>query len=130
MVNSSEFVNVIIGLEKSALERWNQGDPDGYLELSAEDVVYFDPYTTLRLDGLEALKLYYEPIRGQVKVDKYDMIHPKVQVVGEMAVLTFNLHSYSGSELTKWNCTEVYRLEKDGHWKIIQTHWSFIRPLI
>jgi ketosteroid isomerase-like protein len=44
-----------------------------------------------------------------------------------MAVLTFNLFSYVGDKASKWNCTEVYRLEKNGHWKIIQTHWSFIK---
>jgi hypothetical protein len=34
----------VINLERNALERWGQGDPDGYLEISAPDVVYFDPF--------------------------------------------------------------------------------------
>lgn len=118
----------IIALEKGALERWNQGDPGGYLDISASDVVYFDPYTAQRIDGLDNLKKYYEPIKGQVHAFKYEMLSPKVQTVNNMAVLTFNLHSYEGDKVYKWNCTEVYRLEKKRQWKIVQTHWSFTKP--
>ncbi len=116
---------LIIGMEKSALERWNQGDPSGFLEISANDVVYFDPMRDQRLDGLDQLTPLYEKIRGKIRAEKYEMINPKVQAVDSMAVLTYNLISYSGESQHKWNCTEVYRLEKDGRWRIIQTHWSF-----
>ena len=125
---NADLSEIIIGIEKSALDKWNNGNPDGYLDISADDVVYFDPYTELRLDGLESLRKYYEPIRGQVQGSLYEMINPKVQSTKDIAVLTFNLMAYSGDKLTRWNCTEVYRLEQDGTWKIFQTHWSFIRP--
>lgn len=115
----------IISLEKSALERWNNGDPSGFLEISANDVVYFDPMTEQRLDGHNQLTALYEKIRGEIHVDKYEMINPRVQAVDNMAVLTYNLVSYSGGTAYKWNCTEVYRLDTDNHWRIIQTHWSF-----
>jgi len=46
----ADFSKTIIALEKAALEKWNQGDPNGYLDLSAEEVVYFDPFTELRLE--------------------------------------------------------------------------------
>jgi len=45
----------ILALEKEALRRWCDGDPSGFLELSAPDVVYFDPSLERRLDGLDAL---------------------------------------------------------------------------
>lgn len=118
----------IIGLEKAALERWNHGDPSGYIELSATDVVYFDPFVAKRVDGLDTLAKMYETIRGQVKVDRYEMIDPLVQVTGEVAVLTFNLNSYVGGQVQKWNSTEVFRLEPGGKWKIIQSHWSLTQP--
>ena len=125
---STDISKTIIALEKGALEKWNQGDPNGYLDISADDVTYFDPFTEQRLDGIETLKQYYEPIKGQI-VSKYDMLNPKVTATNDMAVLTFNLHSYEGNKVIKWNCTEVYRLEPNGQWKIVQTHWSFIKPL-
>jgi ketosteroid isomerase-like protein len=122
------LTNKIIGLEKSALERWNNGDPSGFLELSATDVVYFDPGLERRMDGIDNLSKYYEAIRGKIHVDRYEMLNPNVQAVENMAVLTFNLISYIGDAPHRWNCTEVYRLESDGNWKIIQTHWSFTKP--
>lgn len=120
----------IIEMEKTALERWNNGDPSGFLEISAKDVVYFDPMIERRIDGLEKLTELYEQIRGLIHVDKYDMIAPKVQSVDNMAVLTFNLISYVGEMQYKWNCTEVYRLNEDNQWQIIQTHWSFTQPTV
>jgi ketosteroid isomerase-like protein len=120
----------IVGLEKAALERWNHGDPSGYLELSAPDVVYFDPYVGKRIDGLDKLMELYKPVFGLIKVDRYEMIDPLVQVIKKMAVLTFNLHSYTGEQVSKWNCTEVFRLDPYGKWKIIQTHWSLTQPLL
>ena len=77
---------LIIGMEKSALERWNQGDPSGFLEISAKDVVYFDPMREQRLDGLDRLTVLYEKIRGKIRAEKYEMVNPKVQAVDSMAV--------------------------------------------
>lgn len=126
--NNSLLEEKIISLEKAALERWNNGDVNGFLELSANDVVYFDPFLEKRITGKEELESWYKPLQGQIKVDRYEMNNPKVQAVQNMAVLTFNLNSYSGNVLMRWNCTEVYRLETDGNWKIIQTHWSLTKP--
>jgi ketosteroid isomerase-like protein len=118
----------IIAMEQSALDRWAQGDPSGFLDISAEDVVYFDPFQERRLNGRSELKGLYESIRETVHVDRYEMLNPKVQSVDSMAVLTFNFISSEKEKVYRWNCTEVYRLEPDGGWKIIQTHWSLTKP--
>lgn len=123
---NTSIADTIIALEKAALEKWNQGDLSGYLNLSADDVTYFDPSLELRLDGLDSLKKYYEPVKGLVNVTRYEMINPKVAATRSMAVLTFNLHSYTADSVSKWNCTEVYRLELNGQWKIVHTHWSLL----
>ena len=52
----------IIVMEKAALMRWGNGDPAGFLEITARDVVYFDPYIPRRIDGLTALTEYYQAI--------------------------------------------------------------------
>jgi ketosteroid isomerase-like protein len=119
-----DIAATVVGMEEAALERWGRGDPDGFLEISAEDVVYFDPYVERRIDGLEALTRYYDGIRGQVKFDRFELINPKVQAFAEAAVLTFNYASYGGDEVSRWNCTEVYA-HRSGGWRIIQTHWSY-----
>lgn len=119
--------DTIIALEQAALERWNRGDPSGYIEIFADDIVYYDPATALRLDGIDAMRKYLEPIRGLVRVLRYSMTNPLVQSVNDMAVLTFNLDSYTEEKVQKWNSTEVYRREKDGKWKIIHSHWSYVQ---
>lgn len=67
-------------------------------------------------------------MRGKVVMDKFEMINPIVQLTDTIAVLTYNLHSYSGDNLWKENCTEVYRLENNNEWKIIHSHWSLTNP--
>jgi hypothetical protein len=112
-------------MERAALDRWGKGDPTGFLEISAPDVVYFDPFLDRRIDGRNALQSYHQP--GLVSIERYELINPLVQVVGDAAVLTFNYVSYGGNEdQHPWNCTEVYRRSGD-RWEIIQTHWSFTR---
>lgn len=113
----------ILALERAALDRWGKGDPSGFLEISAPDVVYFDNTQERRLDGLEALTALYETIRGKIHLDRYDLFNPKVQFCGDAAVLTYNFVSYAEGKAQRWNCTEVYRRTPEG-WRIIQTHWS------
>ena len=69
-------------------------------------------------------------MRGKVKMDKFEIINPVVQQTDTMAVLTYNLHSYSGEMLWKENCTEVYRLEENNERKIIHSHWSLTKPSV
>ena len=114
----------IIAIEKAALTRWGNGDPSGFLEISAPDVVYFNPYLAQRLDGLDALIKDYEALRGTIFFDRFELLNPLVQFVENMAVLTFNYVSYKGDTSDRWNCTEVYR-RSQADWKIIQSHWSY-----
>lgn len=114
----------VVQLERAALARWCNGDPSGFLEISAADVAYFDPFLPRRLDGWDALSAYYESLRGKVSASRFELIDPRVQEMGEAAVLTFNFVSWGGDENAyRWNCTEVYRRSAEG-WRIIQTHWS------
>jgi ketosteroid isomerase-like protein len=115
----------IIEMEKAALDRWGRGDPDGFLEICAPDVVYFDPYKEERVDGYHALAAFYESIRGQVYFDHFELIKPLVQSSGSLAILSFNYVSYSGDQQSRWNCTEVYKRTKEKKWRIIQSHWSY-----
>ncbi|UCF71218.1 MAG: nuclear transport factor 2 family protein [candidate division WOR-3 bacterium] len=126
--NDAEIEAAIIALERAALDRWGKGDPWGFTELSADEVTYFDTGTEHRVDGIQELRRLYTPREGKIKIERYDMLNPKVQVHGDTAVLTFNLidHIRTAIEQTdeRWNATEVY-CRIDGKWKIIHTHWSY-----
>lgn len=119
----------IIEMEIVALEKWNKGNPDGYLDIYSAHFTYFDPFQEKRLDGFEKIKEFYESLRGKGSVDRYEMINPIVQLSESTAVLSYNLISYAGNDVYKWNCTEVYQLNENNQWKIIHNHWSFIKPL-
>lgn len=119
----------LLAMERAAMDRWAKGDPDGFLEISDPEVVYFDPFQPRRLNSLEELHKLYEQFRGKIKVDHYDFLDPRVQVSpdGNMAVLTFNFVSHSSQGEMRWNTTEVYS-HATGQWRIIQTHWSLTQP--
>jgi ketosteroid isomerase-like protein len=128
----------IVALERAALDRWITLDPQGYLDLMAPEVTYFDPTTDARVDGLEAMQMRLAPIRNMklpFTNPRYDMLNPKVQRHGDVALLTFNLVSYGTlpekpeSVLARWNSTEVYA-RIDGKWRIAHSHWSYIKPEI
>lgn len=126
--NNEDIKNAIIALEKQALEQWNNGNPDGFLELSSDDVVYFDPALKNQLVGKKALENYYSNVRGKIKTDRFEMINPLVQLSSGFAVLSFHYESEIDGMVIKMNCTEVYVLNSSNQWKIIHTHWSFVQP--
>jgi ketosteroid isomerase-like protein len=123
----------VVAMERAALDRWGKGDPQGYLDIIAPEVTYFDPMQEKRVDGAEAMKQMLAPLTGKIKVDRFDMIGPKVQHHGDSALLTFNLVSYvnqpDGKELAvaRWNSSELYA-RVDGQWRIVHSHWSYIKP--
>ncbi len=128
-MNKENIAAAIIAAEKSALEEWNKGNPSGYLDIYAPSITYFDPFQEKRIDGIEKMRELYESLRGQIRVDSYEMIDPHVEVSPGMAVLTYNLNSHSGGVLYQWNCTEVFQQMEDGQWKIVHNHWSLVKPL-
>ena len=88
----------------------------------------FDPVQERRLNGIDEVRALYESIRGQVRLDYFQLLEPRVQLGTSMAVLTFNCVAGSPDEETsRWNCTEVHA-RRSGAWRIIQTHWSLPSP--
>jgi len=116
--------DAILALERAALDRWGKGDPGGYLKINAPDVTYFDPFVAARIDGIAALEAWYEPIRGKIRIDRDEIVAPRVQEIGDAAILTFQFVSHGSEGARRWNCTEVYR-RTAGEWKIVHSHWSF-----
>jgi len=126
----------LVALERAALDRWIRVDPDGYLSLYAPEITYFDPFRDKRVDGLPAMEAAVAPLRSMkspITDPRYDMIDPRVQRHGDVALLTFNVVNYGKppnkpeTVINRWNSTEVYQ-RIDGQWKIIHSHWSFVKP--
>jgi ketosteroid isomerase-like protein len=132
LLSTQTVADEILNLERGALDRWGRGDPDGFLEVYAPDITYFDPLTATRIDGHQAMVDYYRPWMGKIHVARYEMLNPHVVENAEMALLTYNLVNYirdaNGFESvgTCWNSTTVYQRQNDA-WKAIHSHWSFTR---
>lgn len=132
----NSLVEDLVVLERSALDRWIKLDPQGYLDIAAPELTYFDPTTERRIDGRDALQARLAPMKN-VKLPftdpRYEIIGPKAQRHGDVAVLTFNLVNYGRFPeqpervLAHWNATAVYS-RSDGKWKLIHSHWSFVQP--
>ena len=131
---ADDVAGVIIAMTRAGLDRWGKGDIQGPLELYAPGITYFDPVQEKRLDGIEAMRKIYAPFAGKLKIGHYEMIDPKVQRYGGVAILTFNLiddvirqPSGPGNIRVPWNCTQVWT-QIDGKWRVVHEHWSFIKP--
>ena len=122
----------LMALELGAMGRWHKGDPWGFTDISAPEVTYFDPGTPQRINGLEALLIEYGQRESLIYYDLMDFIEPQVRFGGDLAVLYYRYLSTwvnpDGviAQRTPWNCSEVYQRMDEG-WRIIHTHWSFIR---
>ncbi len=118
----------LIALERGALDRWNNGDPTGFLELYSDNFTYFDEATKARVDGLDATKKHFAPFAGKIYNARYEILNPKVQWFGQTGILSYNLVTYSkeGNVTSRWNSTEVYS-KYDEKWKIVHSHWSFTK---
>jgi ketosteroid isomerase-like protein len=124
---SSAEQGAILALERGAFERWAHGDVSGFLEISDPEVSYFDPFLESRLEGLPALQALYEPLRGKIRIERWEMVNPQVVVAGGMAVLSFQFAGEANGQTTRWNTTEVYR-RTGGEWRIVHSHWSLTKP--
>jgi RNA polymerase sigma factor (sigma-70 family) len=123
----------IVALERGALDLWSQGEPSGFYAIMADEETYFDPLADARVDGVAALKAHFAPFAGRFRIERYEMLNPRVDVAGDVAVLTFNLVNHGarfdgGPAVTaRWNSTEVFR-RIDGRWRIVHSHWSYTKP--
>jgi ketosteroid isomerase-like protein len=124
--------DTILSLEKGAMERWRNGDPMGFVEISAEDICYVDPGLTKPILSLEQYRAAMQGAVGKIFYQGSEFIDPRVVLVGDAALLSYNYRSSvispGGEALsqTPWNASEVY-FRRGGQWQIVHTHWSYIR---
>jgi ketosteroid isomerase-like protein len=70
-------------------------------------------------------------VEGKIHYQKPEFIDPRVVIVGDSALLSYNYRSSvltpegEVSSQTPWNSTEVY-FRQEGEWKIVHSHWSFL----
>ena len=119
----------ILGQECRALDQWASGNPLGYVDIDADDVTYFDDIGAhSRIDGLDTLRTYLAGLIGKIPPHKYELVDPRVQVYGDVAILTLRYQpsDTDGKPLTAWKATSVYRRSATD-WRIVHAHWSTVK---
>ncbi|MFB3779291.1 MAG: DUF4440 domain-containing protein [Bryobacteraceae bacterium] len=132
MVGHAHAEQAILAQERKALDHWAQGNPLGYLDVDASDVTYFDDIAAqTRIDGLDAMRNYFTSLVGQIPVHRYEIIDPKVQLYGDVGILTFRYQAFApdGQPHGPWKATSVYRLT-DGEWRIVHANWSTVEESV
>ncbi|MBO4258221.1 DUF4440 domain-containing protein [Streptomyces griseorubiginosus] len=120
----------LIGLEKSALDKWFNGDVSGYRELwSRRSFTYFDGAHPARIEDHETVDAFLDGVDGKLHADEYDFRNPRVQFGDDTALLTYQLYADTNLIDMKYNCIELYQKEDDSQWRVIHSTWSFIRPM-
>lgn len=121
--SEADVTRQLLAMERQAMDGWMKGNPDPDLARTDSTVVYIHPAGDKRLEGLPALTELFETYRGRALFDSYDLVDPKVQVGGDVAVLTFILECRMGTTIYRYDSSEVYQRRKEG-WRVIHAHWS------
>ncbi len=119
----------ILAKERQALDRWSSGDPLGFAVNFANDATYFDDIAAhTRLDGLEEIKKHLGSLEGKIPAHNYEIVDPKVQVFGRVAILTLRYHGSTadGQPGPPWKATSVYNFINDD-WRVVHAHWSLVK---
>ena len=119
----------ILAQERDALDRWSAGDPEGYAQSAADDVTYVDFIAAhVRVEGIRALREYLSTIKGQFPAHTYEIVNPRIQVYGDVGILTYQYYptSLDGEAMGASKATCVYR-RTDEPWHMVHAHWSILR---
>lgn len=118
----------ILALERETLDSYSSGDIQGYTSATADDVTYFDFIAAHdRIDGIQALRDYLLTFEEGFPVHTYDIVDPKVQVYGDVGILTLQYYPtrLDGEAMPPSKATIVYHWS-DGTWQKVHIHWSAI----
>lgn len=119
---------IILTLERDALDQWSAGNPAGFAVHFADDGTYMDDIGAQnRVVGIQAANEYLASLDGMIPPHTYEMVDPLVQKYGDIAILTYQYHSkidtMSGPP---WKATAVYHFN-DSIWQMVHANWSLIK---
>jgi len=128
-LSQSVFAQVekaIIAREKASFDAWQKKDKAFFTDFLADDATYFGPRspyleTEPKVNFLPKFEMYVE----QFKILDFQMYNPRVQVYGDMAVLTYNeavTASFGGKTVEyTGKVTSVY-VKQGSTWRVVHGH--------
>jgi ketosteroid isomerase-like protein len=108
-----------------------KGDVDGMLKSKSKDITMFDLGNPYRTDYTVDNTIVRAETKPGAIITEH-MINPKVQVYGDIAILTYNFVGLSkGSDGKLWHdynrATRIYHKE-NGQWMWVHGHFSRATP--
>jgi ketosteroid isomerase-like protein len=136
----TEEQEILVLLERHLRSIW-EGDLDTYRATVAPEVTFFEWYiSTQRIDGLDfhiretaatARAAAAARQAGRGREVEHEVLAPKVQVYGDIAIVTFTLlmryTAPEGVTHTEHNETRVFH-RRDGNWVLVHCHKSPMWP--
>jgi len=113
---------------QSANSRWASGDPMGFLEVSAPDITWSEPFTPQnRVKGYDALKTFLEGFKGKIPPHKHELLDPMFQFYNDIVIVTYLYQATVEEEISNpWKVTAVYRY-LDDDWLAVHENWSEVK---
>lgn len=112
----------------TANDKWASGDPMGFLECAAKDIIWSDDLGAQnRVIGYEALNKYLETFKGQVPPHQHELIEPIFQFYDDIVIVSYRYQAtIEGKPEAPWKVTSVYRYA-DGDWLSVHENWTEIK---
>jgi ketosteroid isomerase-like protein len=123
---SAQVDKLIIAREKASFEAWQKKDKAFFLDFLTDDATYFSPRSPyLDTDPKANFLPKFEMYADQFKILDFTMYNPRVQVFGDVAILTYTegvTASAGGREINyTGKVTSVY-VKQGNTWKNAHGH--------
>lgn len=116
---------------------WNdafaRNDVERYFRFVDPDITVLTPASPYRVEGLaqDREEFEFSLASGKTHVNLFQMMHPRVQLCGEAAVVTYfwrgSLGRGEAATLGNFKETDVFA-KRDGEWKLVHVHLSRALP--
>ena len=123
-----EITRALVARERAAFEAWQRKDKAFYADYMADDATYFGPMSPyLETDPKVNFLPKFEQYAERYKIVDWQMYNPRVQVYGDVAILTYNnmatIDMGGRPFQATGKVTQVY--QKQGNtWRVVHGHES------
>jgi hypothetical protein len=123
-----EAEKAIWGKIVAANDKWASGDPMGFTECAAPDIIWSDDLGAQnRVTGYEALKTYLEAFKGQIPPHQHSLIDPAFQFYDDIVIVSYRYQgTFEGEAAAPWKVTSVYRYA-NGDWLSVHENWTEVK---
>ncbi len=127
--DSHDVATQIMKITKDAWQADMDKNFEAGMAILADDYTEFNSQFPTRIDGKEMSGKLYKPVlEGAGSVVAAEMANPKVQIYGDVAILSYNYHGLSKNkdgevEPNLAKSTRVYA-KINGEWKLVHANFA------